>query len=152
MTKVDGRQARPCSGAVIRLRRNHLTGLMAGRSGPNVGSYLVVTCRFVLTGVDWKGRARMTLEERLVRAHVQLEIISQDQHCFKAVALARHAAYEVRLVEFRQASSANAFAFWLELFDHNDRIAIDGGASNDLEEAVIFAEELIASAKELSEK
>ena len=93
----------------------------------------------------------MTLEERLVRAHVQLEIVSRHKHDSKAVALARHTAYEVRLVEFRQASSANAFAFWLELFDCNDRIAIDGGGSNDLEEAVMFAEELIASAKELSE-
>jgi hypothetical protein len=93
----------------------------------------------------------MTLEERLVRAYVQLEIISRHKHGSKAVALARHAAYEVRLVDFRQASSANVFAFWLELFDYNNRIAIDGGGSNDLEEAVMFAEELIASAKELSE-
>ena len=93
----------------------------------------------------------MTLEERLIRAHVQLEIISPDSHCLKVVTLARHTAYEVRLVEFSQTSSASAFAFWLELFDHNHRIAIDGGGANDIEEAVTFAEELIARAKTLSE-
>jgi hypothetical protein len=92
----------------------------------------------------------MTLEERLIRAHVQLEIILPDSHCQKVVALARHTAYEVRLVEFPRTSSVSTFAFWLELFDHNHRIAIDGGGSNDLEEAVTFAEELIARAKELS--
>ena len=57
----------------------------------------------------------------------------------------------MRLVESPKTSSASAFAFRLELFDHNHRIAIDGGGSNDIEEAVTFAEELIARAKELSE-
>jgi hypothetical protein len=51
-----------------------------------------------------------------------------------------------------QISSGKAFDFWLELFDHNERIAIDGGGVNDLEEAVTLVEGLISRAQELSKK
>ena len=94
----------------------------------------------------------MTIETRLVRAHVELAVTPEDEHGVKAVPLARFGAYEVRLVEFSQISFGNAFDFCLELFDYNEGIAIDGGAVIDLEEAVTFVEDLISRAQELSKK
>ena len=94
----------------------------------------------------------MTMEARLRRAHVELEVTPEDEHGLKAVPLAHFGAYEVRLVDFSQISSGKAFDFWLELFDHNERIAIDGGGVNDLEEAVTAVEDLILRAQELSKK
>ena len=94
----------------------------------------------------------MTIETRLVRAHVELAVTPEDEHGVKAVPLARFGAYEVRLVEFSQISFGNAFDFCLELFDYNEGIAIDGGGANDLEEAVRFVEDLISGAQELSKK
>src|SRR6516225_7134393 len=94
----------------------------------------------------------MTIEARLRRAHVELEVTPEDERGLKAVPLARFGAYEVRLVEFSQISSGKAFNFWLELFDHNEGIAIDGGGVNDLEEGVRFVEDLISRAEELTKK
>ena len=37
MLKVDGKQARSCSGSIVRLRRNHITVRREGRLGPNIG-------------------------------------------------------------------------------------------------------------------
>ena len=92
------------------------------------------------------------MEAQLRRAHVELKFTPEDEHGLKAVPLARFGAYEVRLVDFSQISSGKAFDFWLELFDHNERIAIDGGGVNDLEEAVTAVEDLISRAQELSKK
>jgi hypothetical protein len=92
----------------------------------------------------------MTLAARLVQARIELAVTPEDEHGSKAAPLARFSAYEVRLVQFRQTSPPNAFAFWLELFDHNEGIAIDGGGTNDSGEAVTFAEELVSRAEELS--
>jgi hypothetical protein len=92
----------------------------------------------------------MTLAARLVQARGELAVAPKDEHGSKAVTLARFSAYEVRLVQFGQTSSADAFAFWLELFDHNDGIAVNGGGTNDFGETLAFAEELVSQAEELS--
>jgi hypothetical protein len=94
----------------------------------------------------------LPIKARLRRAHVELDVTPEDEHGLKAVPVARSGAYEVRLIEFSQISSGKAFAFWIELFDHNEGIAIDGGAVIDLEEAVTFVEDLISRAQELSKK
>jgi hypothetical protein len=70
----------------------------------------------------------------------------------KAAPIARYGACEVRLVEFSETFPTNTFVFWLELFDHKDNVAVDGGGANDLEEAVTLAEELASQAEELCKK
>ncbi|HSV22174.1 MAG TPA: hypothetical protein VLJ17_04005 [Xanthobacteraceae bacterium] len=94
----------------------------------------------------------MTLEARLLQAHIELEVTPKDEHDVKSVPLARYGEYEVRLVESAHGSPANTFDFWLELFDHRRMISVDSGGANDLEGAVAIAETLIAHAKELSKK
>jgi len=92
--------------------------------------------------------SRMTLETRLVQAHVMLMVIPLDEHESKSVPLARYGPYEIRLVEL--AGVSNAFVFWLELFDHNCQMSVDSGGANDLEDALILAEYLISRAAELN--
>jgi hypothetical protein len=94
----------------------------------------------------------MTMESRLLRAHVELAVTPTDEHGMKAAQIARYGAYEVRLVEFSETFPAHTFVFWLELFDHNNKVAVDGGGANDLEEAVTLAEELASQAEELCKK
>jgi len=99
-----------------------------------------------------KAAVDMTLEARLLQAHIELEVTPKDEHDVKSVPLARYGEYEVRLVESAHGSPANTFDFWLELFDHRRMISVDSGGANDLEGAVAIAETLIAHAKELSKK
>jgi hypothetical protein len=68
----------------------------------------------------------------------------------KSVSVARYGAYEVRLLQVVQGSSADPFIFWIELFDHKRRISLDSGSAKNLEKALGVAEELISHAEQLS--
>jgi len=91
----------------------------------------------------------MTLEARLVWAHIELQVTPTERDV-KFVPVARYGAYELRLVEATDSAVANRFDFWLELFDHGQRISVDSGGADDLETAVTIAEALAADAKALS--
>jgi hypothetical protein len=97
-----------------------------------------------------KVSVKMTLEARLVQAHVMLQVISKNEHGSKFVSLARHGAYEVRLVE--PAVSPVNFLFWIELFDCSDQVSVDSGGANDLEEAATIADEFAVRATELNRR
>jgi hypothetical protein len=96
-----------------------------------------------------KAIVKMTLEARLIRAHVMLRLAQKDQHSF--VPLARHGAYEVRLVELTDGL-VNKFIFWIELFDRDRRVSIDSGGANDVEEASTIADHLALRAEQLSKE
>ena len=91
----------------------------------------------------------MTLEARLVYAHIELQVAPTDGGKVKYVPVVRHGAYELRLVEPTISPCANPFDFWLELFDHSRKISVDSGGADDLETAVTIAEALVAEAKAL---
>jgi hypothetical protein len=91
---------------------------------------------------------KLTVETRLVQAYVMLLVVPKDEHDFKSVSVIRHGAYEVRLFEPRSAS--NTFVFWIELFDHDSQVSIDGGGANDLERALATAEYFASCAEKLS--
>ena len=93
---------------------------------------------------------KMTLQARLMQAHLMLLVAQQDEHGFKFVPLARHGAYEVRLVEFAGRPAGN-FIFWIELFDCNRRVSIDSGGANDVEDASAIADHLALRAEELAQ-
>jgi len=94
----------------------------------------------------------MTLEARLVQAHIELQVTPNVENDLKSVSLRRYGAYDVRLVESAHTSDSSTFEFWLELFDHHRKISLDSGGANDLERAVAIAEALVAHAEELSKK
>jgi len=86
----------------------------------------------------------------LIRAHIELQITPTESPDVKFVPVVRHGAYEIRLFDSTHGPAANAFDFWLELFDHGQKISVDSGGTDDLETAVTIAEALVADAKELS--
>ena len=95
-----------------------------------------------------KVNVKMTLEARLVQAHVMLQVVQKNEHGSKFVPLARYGAYELRLVE--PAVSPVNFLFWIELFDCSDQVSVDSGGANDLEEAATIANEFAVRATELN--
>jgi len=92
----------------------------------------------------------MTVEARLVWAHIELQIRPTDLCDVKFMPVARYGLYEVRLVEPPHDAAANTFDFWLELFDHGQKISVDSGGADDLETAVTIAEAFVADAKKLN--
>jgi hypothetical protein len=95
---------------------------------------------------------KMSLEERLIRAHLALRVAPEGGRELELIALARYGGYEVRLVEPEQDLPDNRFDFWLELFDIHRKISVDSGGANDLERALAIAEEFVSRAKELNAK
>jgi hypothetical protein len=49
-----------------------------------------------------------------------------------------------------QGSSEDPCIFWLELFDHNQRISLDSGSAENLGKALGVTQELISHAEQLS--
>jgi len=92
----------------------------------------------------------MDIEARLLRAHVELYVRRREEPGSKSAPVLRHGAYEVRLLQLLRGSSADPFIFWLELFDHNQRISLDSGSAENLRKALGIAEELISHAEQLS--
>lgn len=97
-----------------------------------------------------KGVVKMDIEARLLRAHVELYVRRREEPGSKSVSVAQYGAYEVRLLQLVQGSSADPFIFWLELFDHNQRISLDSGSAENLGKALGVTEELISHAEQLS--
>jgi hypothetical protein len=109
--------------------------------------------RALLFGIKHRRRktiVKMTLEARLIQAHIMLQA-QKAQHGSKFVPLARHGAYEVRLFELTDGP-AGKFIFWIELFDCDRRASIDSGGANDVEEASTIADHLALRAQNLSEE
>jgi hypothetical protein len=92
----------------------------------------------------------MDIEARLVRAQLELYVKRREECGSKSVFVARHGAYEVRLLRPAQGSSVDPFIFWLELFDQDRRISLDSGSAEYFEKALALAEQLISQAKQLS--
>ena len=99
-------------------------------------------------------KARNTcLERRLIRAYFLLLVAPEDKDGSRRVSLGRHGQYDVRLVELpRDNPVAAAKSLWMELYAHDRQIVLDSCASDELEDAVIAAEELISQARQLDKK
>jgi len=93
---------------------------------------------------------KMSLEERLVRAHLAFRVRRDGGRKLEFVSLAWYGGFEVRLVEPEQSFRDSRYEFWLELFDLHRKISVDSGGTNDLEQALEIAEEFVLRAKELN--
>ena len=86
---------------------------------------------------------RDRIEQRIVRAYVQLAVLPDDADGSCTVTLERFGGFEVRLTEAPREGAANLSCFWLELYSHGSGAVIDSlGCSefdeNELEAAVEF--------------
>ena len=91
-------------------------------------------------------------ELRLTHGHVALSHAPAHSDGTSTVALAQFGKYEVRLIEFVPEKPANPTPFWLELYNHETRSAIDSCRCYDLEAAVQTTEKLMSRARTLDEE
>jgi hypothetical protein len=63
--------------------------------------------------------------------------------------LARHGAYDVRLIDCQKSAYGDAEPIWIELFDRNNNVSLDSFSGHDFEEAAAAADSLISRAQEL---
>jgi hypothetical protein len=93
------------------------------------------------------GRAAGKLREtQIIQSYVWVLRAPRNCDGMRTSALARHGVYEVRLIEPSDMATGDIQPFWIELYDHDNRTALDSYGGADLEEAAMAAEALIARA------
>jgi hypothetical protein len=92
------------------------------------------------------GPAGKVREKQIIQSYVWVLRAPKNIDGVRTSALARHGAYEVRLIEPSDMPCGDLQPFWIELYDHDRKIAVDSFGSADVEEAAKAAEALIARA------
>ena len=90
---------------------------------------------------------RKLLERRIVQSYVWVLRAPKDIDGLQSASLARHGAYEVRLIEPSGMPQGDSMPFWIELFDHKNKFGLDSYGGHDIEEAVVAAEDMISEAE-----
>ena len=85
-------------------------------------------------------------EKQIVQSYVWVLRAPKNTDGVRTSPLARHGAFEVRLIEPSDMPCADLQPFWIELYDHDNRKTIDSYGGPDLEEAAKAAEALISRA------
>jgi hypothetical protein len=92
------------------------------------------------------------LELRIMQMYIWALATPKYVEGRRAASLARHGAFEVRLIEFPTSLKGADFPLWVELFDHTSQTSLDSHGGYDFEEAAQVAEKLVSRAKELFAK
>jgi hypothetical protein len=92
------------------------------------------------------------VERRLIRSYLSLFLIDESDNGTKTISLMRHGDYEVRMSEFTRQPHLSARLLWLELYAHNTKCGLDSCGCDDLEGAVLAADELMSQARQLHEQ
>jgi hypothetical protein len=95
---------------------------------------------------------RRVVEALVTRAYFQLILVAWDEGGSRVASLAQHGSHEVRLIERRPIDPDGRPQMWIELFDRDAGASLDIRAcGDDLEAAVVAAEDFIARAMQLDE-
>jgi hypothetical protein len=86
---------------------------------------------------------------RLHQAYVGLMFAPEQEDGSRAVPIARHGVFEVRLFELRDRCVDGAAPFWLEIYCHDTRSVLDSCRCDDLDDAEIAVERLVSCASAL---
>jgi|SRR6188472_3252069 hypothetical protein len=94
-------------------------------------------------------RPKKTLTQlKLALAYVRLSLIPEDSP-EASVSLASIASCEIRMVRVPEADLDRVPLFWLELFDHNTKTAIDSFCCHQIKDAAPIFDDFVALAGEL---
>jgi hypothetical protein len=91
----------------------------------------------------------LTTEQKLIRAYLALHVIARDDGGIRAAPLARFGSYEVRLCEPPADVALETFPVWMELYCHERGATLDSCGRDELDDAVVTADEFIERAKML---
>jgi hypothetical protein len=91
------------------------------------------------------------IEWRIIQSYVWVLRAPHDVDGLRMCSLARHGAFEVRLIEPSHMPRGDSVPFWIELYDHERRITLDSFGNDDLEEAAISTVDLISEAEKLNQ-
>jgi hypothetical protein len=124
---------------------------------PNEAEIRVAMKRMLRTISELLKKARVmsdvprskAIEWKIIQSYTWVLRAPRDIDGHKTCSLARHGAYEVRLIEPSDMPQGDATPFWIELFDHERKTTLDSFGNDDLEEAAITAGALIAEAEML---
>jgi hypothetical protein len=92
------------------------------------------------------------LEWRIIQSYVWVLRAPQSRQGNRTSTLARHGAYEVRLIDPSQMPQGDTIPFWIELFDHEQQATLDSFGTDDVEDAAVTATALIAEAEMLHQR
>jgi hypothetical protein len=95
---------------------------------------------------------RRSVEALVTTAYLHLARVSWDQNRSRSASLAKYENYEVRLVELLPGGIPDAPFLWIELQEVGGQTSFDSFGCNDLEAAVLAAEDIISQAKNLAEE
>ena len=115
-------------------------------SSPDRGGSAAMPESLPSTTLRRKSESQIT-ERQLVQAYLKLYLVGGEGA--RMVSLARAGSYEVRLVEFEPRLSAIVQPLWLELYCHHIDAMLDSCGCDELEDAVIAANELFTRARRL---
>jgi hypothetical protein len=95
-----------------------------------------------------KTEVNLLTEARLIRAYLNLFLVSRGKDGSKTTTLARFGCYEVRLFELAHET----LPLWMELCACDTGSTLDSFGCDDFEAAVPVADEFMAQAKTLHEE
>jgi hypothetical protein len=84
---------------------------------------------------------------QLSRAYVSLLLVPENADGSRAVSVARHGDYEVRLVERFDRARTDISSLWVKLYRRNS--LLDNCCCDDLDHAETLAKHLLSRAKQL---
>ena len=73
--------------------------------------------------------------------------MNKNAQGYRTSTLERHGAYEIRLIDPPEMTQCDTIPFWIEMFDHNTKAAVDSYGGYDLEAVAIAADVFITRAK-----
>jgi hypothetical protein len=97
-------------------------------------------------------RSRKSVETLVVRAYFELVLVAWGNDGGRAIVLAVHGNYEIRLLEKLSFNAAQTPSLWVDLFDTDTKVLIETCRCDDLEAATVAAEALIARAQSLKDE
>jgi hypothetical protein len=82
-------------------------------------------------------------------AYSRLLSTSIDPETERTAVIERHGPYEVRFTVSLKEQKAEAYWFWIELFDHQTQMSLDGFGADNLKRLSHAAADFIADAEQL---
>ena len=93
--------------------------------------------------------ATKALELQIMQMYICPLVAPEHADGQRTLSLARHGAFEVRLIELPQDPHSDSIPLWIELFDHRSNTTLDSRGGCDLRDTAVAAEALILRARDL---